>query len=97
MNLIQLRRTCYASPSQWEGITEDGRHIYIRYRWGRLMMGLGQTPDQAVSNAGNLLHTQIGDDFDGYMATEDMLSHTKLTCAGGYDEDPIVRDQDIFQ
>lgn len=31
-----LTQTCGACPSQWEGELEDGRMLYIRYRWGYL-------------------------------------------------------------
>lgn len=34
--VARLERTCYESPSQWEGETTDSKEIYIRYRWGTL-------------------------------------------------------------
>jgi hypothetical protein len=27
----KLTQTCKASPSQWEGLTDDGQFIYVRY------------------------------------------------------------------
>jgi hypothetical protein len=32
----KLIQTCKGSPSQWEGLTDDGQFIYVRYRWGCL-------------------------------------------------------------
>lgn len=29
-----LTQTCIACPSQWDGETDDGRPVYIRYRHG---------------------------------------------------------------
>ena len=37
MNLVQ---TCECHPSQWEGWTSDGGVIYVRFRHGRLWIGL---------------------------------------------------------
>ncbi len=31
-----VKRTCHACPSQWEGTTDDGKPVYARYRWGFL-------------------------------------------------------------
>lgn len=30
----ELTQTCYACPSQWQGITTDNLPVYIRYRHG---------------------------------------------------------------
>jgi len=30
--LAKLIQTCDSRPSQWEGETEDGKYVYIRYR-----------------------------------------------------------------
>ena len=31
-----ITNTCSMCPSQWEGITLDGKKVYVRYRWGYL-------------------------------------------------------------
>ena len=36
MRIIELKQTCYACPSQWEGKTLYDQRVYIRYRWGYL-------------------------------------------------------------
>ena len=38
----ELRRISSQSPTQWEGETEDGTEVYIRYRWGKLEMRVGE-------------------------------------------------------
>lgn len=61
--VIELRRTCFACPSQWEGATEDGEHVYIRYRWGFLSAQVGNEDVYSASH---------GDGLDGNMSDEDM-------------------------
>lgn len=51
MQLLNLKKTCDAFPAQWEAQLEDGRHVYIRYRGHVFGVGVGDTPDMAVSNA----------------------------------------------
>jgi hypothetical protein len=34
--VTELRETCGGCPSQWEGKTEGGQPVYIRYRYGWL-------------------------------------------------------------
>lgn len=36
INIVSLRRTCIAAPSQWEGVSDDGRAVLIHYRSGYL-------------------------------------------------------------
>jgi hypothetical protein len=64
-----------AVPSQWEGTLEDGRALYIRYRFGRLTVGAGDGVDGAVRNSvtRSALHVEeIGDSLEGYMTTDEM-------------------------
>lgn len=42
--LIELRETCGACPTQWEGKTACGKHFYLRYRHGRLQIELDGAP-----------------------------------------------------
>lgn len=48
--ITRIVNTCPACPSQWEGITDDGRCIYIRYRHDSLRIGIGRTQDEAVAD-----------------------------------------------
>ena len=47
--VTEIVQTCGACPSQWEGKTADGRHVYVRYRYGFLQVGIGATLDETVS------------------------------------------------
>lgn len=43
-------QTCVACPSQWEGRTPDDRPAYIRFRHGRLQLGIG-APGEPIESA----------------------------------------------
>ena len=73
---LELRQTCIACPSQWEGILQNGKHVYIRYRWGILQFGIGGNGDTAAANTGSPL--RIGGNLDGELSTQDMLKHLNL-------------------
>lgn len=62
--VTELRRTCFACPSQWEGATEDGEHVYIRYRWGFLSATIGKD---------DVYGDRHGDSLDGNMSDADMM------------------------
>jgi hypothetical protein len=65
VRVSKLTQTCTKSPTQWEGRTSDGRQVYVRYRWGWLTIGIGQTLDEAVINEKNLFERQLGEKQDG--------------------------------
>lgn len=73
--VVALKKTSLACPSQWEGMLEDGRIIYARYRHGELSVGVGDDIEGAVRNgmsdqafyAGN-----IGDGLDGFMDFDEL-------------------------
>ena len=70
MNLISLNQTCFGCPSQWEGRSEFGNEVYIRYRHGTLSLDIND--EEVVS-------MEIGNGMDGVMNTDDMLYHLKLS------------------
>ena len=72
INVITCRRTCLACPSQWEGVCEDGRSIYIRYRWGCLSYGLGFTIEDAVKDSSNRIDMDFSDCLNGSMTNAEM-------------------------
>jgi hypothetical protein len=69
--VTEIIQTSPESPSQWEGKTDDGRAIHIRYRHGCLDVGVGDTLDEAVDNSGGwpddvpLYRARIGGPWDG--------------------------------
>jgi len=47
----KLEKTCEACPAQWEGTLEDGRTIYIRYRWSTLEVRVSKTKTNDIMEA----------------------------------------------
>lgn len=69
--ITELLQTCEAMPSQWEGSTEDGECVYIRYRGGQGRIGFGQDLHEAVLAKGYF--TWEGDDYlDGYITLKEI-------------------------
>lgn len=60
--VASISQTCKA-PSQWEGLLDDGRHIYVRYRWGVLTVGVGDTFREAATTV--VHEDELGDPLDG--------------------------------
>ena len=84
LTFIGLDQTCNACPSQWEGILEDGRFVYARYRWGNLGVYTGSSIDNAIGRDGEILYEgspEGNDAFDGVMDTEEMLAITGIECS----------------
>lgn len=60
--------TCFACPTQIQGMLSDGNHYYFRYRYGHAFLGIGPTHDDAVgANRRDLPYAveTLGDDLDG--------------------------------
>lgn len=94
MRLAKLERTCIACPSQWDGILEDGREVYIRYRYGQLRVNIGNpTLIEPVFNNELLVDKQLGDDLDGVMETGEMLEETGFE----YEGNVVDVDEDLFE
>ena len=77
IRVSRLTQTCERNPSQWEGSTNNGTYIYVRYRWGCLSIGSGMTIEEAVSNSNNLLEKQLGDNLDGRLEYAKLREATK--------------------
>jgi hypothetical protein len=77
MKVISLIQTCSACPSQWEGKLEDGRMIYIRYRWGGLAIQISSQPTDDVYDAvaGDYLFKKYyhGGGLDGYITLPEVV------------------------
>jgi len=77
--IISIKRITEACPSQWKIKLLDGRMIYARYRWGTLSITISNRPTdkalEVVRNGRILFHERVGDDFDGWMSTEEMLKY----------------------
>ena len=68
IDINSLVMTCWACPSQWEAVTTDKKHVYIRYRWGTLRVDIDQE---------TVLSKGIGDSLDGVLTTEELLKLLK--------------------
>ena len=80
LRVTNIVQTCGACPSQWEGKVEDGRMIYIRYRHGYLSIEASIHPSNDVDDAIGedcILGLQHGDNYDGVMDFEDLVSLSK--------------------
>lgn len=77
--LTELRQTCSACPSQWEGKTKGGLDFYVRYRFGILSWGFGDTPDEALMRAMSInISKRLGDPLDGVLDETSMLQEIGL-------------------
>lgn len=72
VTLIRLEQTCWACPSQWNVWDVDGTYYYIRFRWGRL------TVDKGEVGAPTIFDSQISDEMDGLLGTDEMLAATGM-------------------
>jgi hypothetical protein len=75
VKVTSLFKTCNSCPSQWEGGTQDNRQIYIRYRYGRLTVSVGDVGDDdefAAVRGEVIFSDDIGDDLDGYLSDDEM-------------------------
>jgi len=73
----RLYQTLDACPSQWEGFTDSGKLVYIRYRWGELSVYISLMPYlKSMVDAiiiGDPFHLeQLGDDLDGELPFEEL-------------------------
>ncbi len=41
ITVVSCEQTTTACPTQWEGRTDDGQHVYARYRGGRVAVYVG--------------------------------------------------------
>jgi hypothetical protein len=69
VKVTEFKQTSIACPSQWEGKTDDGKKVVIRYRWGYLSLTIGEEEGHSW---------KIGDEYDGYLEESKMLIISKL-------------------
>jgi len=80
IRVINLKKTCPATPSQWSGITDDNRKIYYRYRWGYLTISVSAPNDTNNFNviADEIAGLQLNEDgWAGLLLTKDMIDATE--------------------
>jgi hypothetical protein len=67
--------TCGDCPSQWEVSLENGKMMYIRYRWGYLSVRISpdETKDIYDAVGGEEVYgNQLSDGLDGVLDYEDL-------------------------
>lgn len=80
VKVVALRQTCWACPSQWEGETDDGREVYVRYRYGHLTVQVGtETEPDAVMSDNYIVDVEHGEGLDGFMDEDELKELTKDT------------------
>ena len=62
---IKVKRVCISTPAAFEGTTDSGEYVFIRYRFGRFTLEIGE----------DLFTAQLGDRYDGYMTDEQLKDH----------------------
>lgn len=77
IRLKNLEQTCTSCPSQWEATLDDGRMLYIRYRFGTFTVKVSPSPTSdsmdAVSGE-ELVHEVVSsEEYDGELTTSEML------------------------
>ncbi len=72
LTVTQIVKTCTACPAQWEGKTNTGDWIYVRYRHGTLAISLW--PDSEGDGEWlEIFATDHGDRLGGWMEYEEMV------------------------
>lgn len=88
-DIVHLKQTCTACPSQWEGRLADGTHFYVRFRSNRIRIGFGATEVEALERGiGFRGYTPDyehnppgGNPLDGYMTWNEMAPHFEQALA----------------
>lgn len=65
-DVVDLATIC---PTQFEAKTEDGREVYIRYRWGNLTVEINEC---------RIFDRRVGDDLDGEIAWSAICEHVNI-------------------
>lgn len=81
MKLVRVVETCIAAPSQWDAWTEDGTQLYMRYRYGRGRVEIG---DGASLSARILAEWNDGTG-SSYISLSGFLQTVGLQLADGAD------------
>lgn len=74
LNITGILQTCAVCPSQWNARTDDGRRVYIRYRWGGLEVHVARTieSDPLDDDGEVVLEVQLGDQWDGRLSYDEL-------------------------
>lgn len=79
IKVVNVMRTCWACPAQWEGETDSGQFVYARYRGGHMRVDVAQTEEMWGSSPHRdftVYREDFGGPFDGYITFEELKQHT---------------------
>lgn len=76
LTVVEYRTTCAAAPVQMEGTLSDGRFFYFRSRHRSITLGLGDSPEAAVSDP-----NEVGLQMTGWDGDKHALSWVSETDA----------------
>jgi hypothetical protein len=84
--ITSIKNTCGACPAQWEGRTQDGEYVYIRYRWGYLSIRAGETEN--ISDMRTVFGVVLDESgWDGVLSYGDLKSKVPfIVWPNGYSE-----------
>lgn len=72
LRIVRLEQTCGACPSQWEGETDAGAAVYVRFRSGHLDVRVGPGIDEAIDREPVFEWEDDDDPTNGYMTGEEL-------------------------
>ena len=78
--IVSFEQTCMACPSQWECTLDDGRMIYIRYRWSDLSVKVSDQPTEDIYDAVDgkeIFSSGTSSGFHGVMSLEELQYETR--------------------
>lgn len=65
IKITKLVQTCTACPSQYEGWTDKGEYVYVRYRHGYLYIEV---------NEQRIFERSYGDSIDGFLPYDELTT-----------------------
>jgi hypothetical protein len=79
IKIKEITQTCESSPAQWEAKSDDGKMVYIRYRWGDLTVKVAPEPSDDIYDAvkgTEVFKRQLNNDLHGWLSYEELKTAT---------------------
>lgn len=76
--ITKIECTCSACPTQYEGMLDNGKMFYFRFRWGELSISESSNPTEEIDDAiiGTvILEDQTNDQWNGSLSPEQVVSY----------------------
>jgi hypothetical protein len=77
IKVVKVMKTCGAFPAQWEGKTEDGKDVYVRYRWGNLRVHVANVTGEDALYGTCVVDESYGDELCGELSYGELKELTK--------------------